>query len=136
MVCKGGLIKYYKNVDLKRNYASTTGFDRVNKNGDKTIAASQDEPGEVAERVVEITNPDGLHMRPAMQFVECANTFVSRISVYKNSQCVDGKSIMQMTMLAATQGTKLTISAEGSDAEQAAEALAKLLQEKTSEKTS
>ena len=67
-------------------------------------------------------------MRPAMQFVDCANGFTARISVCKGAQCVDGKSIMQMTMLAATKGTQLKISAIGADAEQAVVALAKLLE--------
>ena len=80
------------------------------------------------ERLVEIRNEEGLHMRPAMGYVDCANSFASRISVSKGAQCVDGKSIMQMTMLAATKGTQLKISAIGADAEEAAVALAKLLE--------
>jgi len=80
------------------------------------------------ERVVEIRNADGLHMRPAMQFVECANGYDCKVSVYKDSLCVDGKSIMQMTMLAATCGTKLRISAEGHDAAEAADRLAEILE--------
>lgn len=83
------------------------------------------------EREVEIRNPDGLHMRPAMQFVDCANGFNSRISIRKDSQCVDGKSIMQVTMLAAARGTKLKIIAEGNDAPQAIEILARLIQNET-----
>jgi phosphocarrier protein len=83
------------------------------------------------EREVEIRNPEGLHMRPAMQFVDCANGFSSRISIQKDSQCVDGKSIMQVTMLAATKGTKLKIIAEGEDAPEAMEALATLIQNET-----
>jgi len=77
---------------------------------------------------VEIRNPEGLHMRPAMQFVDCANGFHSQISIQKDSQRVDGKSIMQVTMLAATKGTKLKIIAEGEDASQAIEALATLIE--------
>jgi len=87
-----------------------------------------------AERVVEIVNDDGLHMRPAMLFVECANTFSSRVRICKDSQTVDGKSIMQITMLAATRGTKLKIVTEGRDAAQAAEALAAILQQSGSQK--
>ena len=85
------------------------------------------------ERIVEVCHADGLHMRPAMQFVDCANGFDSKISVYKEQQCVDGKSIMQMTMLAATKGTPLKIIAEGNDANEAVEALAKLIENKTSD---
>ena len=83
------------------------------------------------EREVEIRNPEGLHMRPAMQFVDFANGYSSRISIQKDSQRVDGKSIMQVTMLAAAKGTKLKIIAEGEDAPQAIEALAALIQNET-----
>ncbi|GAG84241.1 unnamed protein product, partial [marine sediment metagenome] len=68
--------------------------------------------------------------RPAMQFVDLASQFESQIQV-SNPECsVDGKSIMQMTMLAATKGTKLTIRAEGADADKAIEALQQLIEEK------
>lgn len=86
-----------------------------------------------AERIVQVRHEDGLHMRPAMQFVDCANGFGSKISVYKGEQCVDGKSIMQMTMLAATKGTPLRIVAEGADANEAVDSLSKMLENKTND---
>ncbi len=91
-----------------------------------TMAASQAK--NFAEKHVEIIHEEGLHMRPAMQLVDCANHFQSKISIHKAEQVVDGKSIMQLTMLAATKGTQLIIQAEGSDAEEAVEALAKVLE--------
>jgi phosphocarrier protein HPr len=84
----------------------------------------------ICETEVEIKNSDGLHMRPAMQFVDVANRFECDISVSNNENTVDGKSIMQMSMLAATCGTKLKIKAEGSDAQQAINALQKLVEER------
>jgi len=69
-------------------------------------------------------------MRPAMQFVDIANQFDSDITVSNNETEVDGKSIMQMSMLAATCGTKLKIKAEGSDAAKAIGALRELVEEK------
>lgn len=75
-----------------------------------------------------IKNADGLHMRPAMQFVDTANQFDCDITVCNEQTSVDGKSIMQMSMLAATYGTKLKIVAEGRGAKKAVEAL-KLLVE-------
>jgi len=84
----------------------------------------------ICEKEVTIGNADGLHMRPAMQFVDIANRFQSNIQVSNNENTVDGKSIMQMSMLAATVGTKLSISAEGSDAEDAIEALRELVEDK------
>jgi phosphocarrier protein HPr len=84
----------------------------------------------VCETQVEIKNAEGLHMRPAMQFVDVANRFECDISVSNEENSVDGKSIMQMSMLAATCGTKLKIKAEGPDAEQAILALRELVEQK------
>ena len=85
---------------------------------------------EVVEADLEIKNADGLHMRPAMQFVDIANQFESDITVSSGETTIDGKSIMQISMLAATCGTKLRITAEGPDARQAVEALQELVEEK------
>ncbi len=79
------------------------------------------------ETEVEIKNPDGLHMRPAMQFVDLANTFKSEVTVSNGDISIDAKSIMHMTMLAATFGTRLTIRAEGPDAQMAVESLHQLI---------
>jgi phosphocarrier protein len=84
----------------------------------------------VYETEVEIKNADGLHMRPAMQFVDIANQFDSDITVSNGETNVNGKSIMEMSMLAATCGTKLQIKAEGSDAQEVIIALQKLVEEK------
>ncbi|MBL7152353.1 MAG: HPr family phosphocarrier protein [Phycisphaerae bacterium] len=69
-------------------------------------------------------------MRPAMQFVDVANKFDCSVTVSSGETEVDGKSIMQMSMLAATVGTKLKIKAEGDDAEQLIDALRELVEEK------
>ena len=79
------------------------------------------------DRLVTIQNKLGLHARPAMQFVDVANQFQSGVKVWKGDQAVDGKSIMQMMMLAATAGTPLKIVAEGDDAQNALDALEKLV---------
>ena len=79
---------------------------------------------------VDIRNPEGLHMRPAMQFVDLANSFNADISVSHLDINADAKSIMQMTMLAATCGTRLTIKAVGADAAQAIRALKELVDRK------
>ena len=84
----------------------------------------------VCEMEVEIKNTDGLHMRPAMQFVDIANKYECDITVSNDETEVNGKSIMQMSMLAATCGTRLKIKAEGSDAQDAISALHKLVEEK------
>jgi phosphocarrier protein HPr len=86
---------------------------------------------EIAEQTVVIRNREGLHMRPAMYFVECASGFQSDIQVLKNKKAVNGKSIMEMSTLAATQGTELLIRAEGADAREAVKKLAALLESVT-----
>ncbi len=74
-----------------------------------------------------VVNRLGLHARPAMTFVDLASTFASEIKVCRDDTEVDGKSIMQVMMLAASQGSTLVIQAEGADAAKACEALKKLV---------
>jgi phosphocarrier protein HPr len=76
---------------------------------------------------VVIRNRLGMHARPAMTFVDLAGTFESKIQVQKAEKIVDGKSIMQMMVLAATQNTELEIHAQGSDAVLAIEKLKALV---------
>ena len=82
----------------------------------------------VCETSLKIKNTDGLHMRPAMQFVDLASQFKCDIQVRNADVEVDGKSIMQMSMLAATCGTRLTLKASGADAAEALEALRDLVE--------
>jgi len=85
----------------------------------------------IARREVIIRNKLGLHARPAMQFVELANRFASAVRVESHgqpAQQADGKSVMQMIILAAEQNARLTIHAEGDDAEEAARRLAELVE--------
>lgn len=74
-----------------------------------------------------IRNRLGLHARPAMEFVDVASCFTAAVTVTREDQTVDGKSIMQMMLLAATQGTTLEVLAEGDDADAAMAALADLV---------
>ncbi len=89
-----------------------------------------------ATQDVKICNRLGMHARPAMQFVELANQFRSNIVVHKGGEepeDADGKSVMSMIILAATEGTPLTITAEGDDADQAVTQLAQLVNDKFGE---
>lgn len=81
------------------------------------------------EREVKIVNKYGLHARPAMQFVELANRYGSKVEVSNGTLSVDAKSIMSVMRLAASKGTVLRVSADGSDAEEAATALVQLVTE-------
>lgn len=81
------------------------------------------------ERDATIVNQEGLHARPAAKIVRLASTFSSEIELLKDGLAVNGKSIMGVMMLAAECGSSITIRANGPDAEQAVEALAKLVAE-------
>ena len=82
---------------------------------------------QVARRQVEITNALGLHLRPADKFVRVAHRFQSEIRVFVDGQSINGKSILDLTTLAAECGTRLDLEARGPDAEAAIEALAELV---------
>jgi phosphocarrier protein len=81
------------------------------------------------EREVTIVNKYGLHARPAMQFVELANKYNSKIEVSNGTLAVDAKSIMSVMRLAATKGTVLKLTASGEDAEESVEALVALVEQ-------
>jgi len=81
-----------------------------------------------ASKKVVVENEQGLHARPADQFVRCAAKFESEIAITKDGQRIDGKSIFDVLTLAAVKGTELEIEAVGSDAESALEELVKLVQ--------
>jgi phosphocarrier protein HPr len=66
---------------------------------------------------VTVINRLGLHARPAAMFVKVCNKHRSEVWVEKDGEQVNGKSIMGLMMLAAGQGSKLQVTAEGSDAE-------------------
>ncbi|MBU0479323.1 HPr family phosphocarrier protein [bacterium] len=85
------------------------------------------------KKTVVIENTLGLHARPAALFVQLANKFQSEIFVEKKEQKVNGKSIMGIMTLAAGKGQKITITADGNDAEKAVKALEKLLKDKFGE---
>jgi phosphocarrier protein HPr len=85
------------------------------------------------ERIVQIENKNGLHARPAAEIVKCAAKFRSEITIVKDDLDVNGKSIMGVMMLAAEHGSSITLRAEGPDADQALDALAKLVHERFGE---
>jgi len=78
---------------------------------------------------VKIVNKYGLHARPAMQLVELANTYSSKIEISSNRLTVDAKSIMSVMRLAAAEGTVLKITADGSDAAAAVTTLSELIED-------
>ena len=80
-----------------------------------------------ARKRVQIVNTYGLHMRPSTRFVKLASSFASDIRVNFRGTLANGKSILEMTCLAAERGNELDIEARGPDAEAAIAALAELV---------
>lgn len=78
-------------------------------------------------RAVTVRNRLGLHARAAARFVHAANAFRSRVTVSRDGRTMDGKSILGILLLAASQGTALELGADGEDEAAALEALAALV---------
>lgn len=79
------------------------------------------------EKVVMISNPAGLHARPAALFVQTAGKFTSKVWITKNDKRVNAKSIMGLMSLAISSGTAIAIGAEGEDEELAVNELVDLV---------
>ena len=89
--------------------------------------------GDPLQQKVVVTNPQGFHMRPMAAFAQLASRFQSSVKVSREGQSVNGKSILDLMLLAAAQGTELTIEVAGSDAQAALDALVNLLKKPTEE---
>lgn len=87
----------------------------------------------ISEREVVIKNKQGLHARPAAIFVQIANKYESEITVTKDKDRVNGKSIMGILMLAAEEGSVVYIKAEGIDANKAITELETVLVNQTND---
>ena len=85
------------------------------------------------EETLTLRNRLGLHARAAAKFVHAAASFQSKVSITKDGDEVDGKSILGLLLLAAGKGTPLLVRAEGSDEEQAMASLRDLVERKFDE---
>jgi phosphocarrier protein len=85
------------------------------------------------ERTVTVMNKLGLHARAAAKLVTLANKFKCGIRIRKDGREVSGKSIMGVMMLAAGKGSRITLVAEGPDAESALEKLEALIADRFGE---
>ena len=81
------------------------------------------------EKKVKIVNKLGIHARPAQQFTAIARKFKSEITVEKDGNIANGKSILSLLMLVADYGSEIIIRAEGPDEQEAVEELAKLVED-------
>ena len=87
----------------------------------------------MAEVQVRVENPLGIHARPATKIIQTAGQFFSEVTLAVDGMRADAKSIMSVMMLAAVQGSVVTIRAEGSDEDAALAALVALFQRKFDE---
>lgn len=91
------------------------------------------EKNESISREMTVTNKLGIHARPAAMFVKTANRFKCSVSVEKDGETVNGKSIMGLMMLAAGPGSSIHVHVQGEDSVQAIEELEALLHRKFDE---
>jgi len=89
--------------------------------------------GEAVVRQLVVRTESGLHARPAAAFVKTANSFRAQITVTKDGDSVNGKSIMGLMTLAASNGTRLIIETKGDDAQAAADAIEELFEQNFNE---
>ena len=87
----------------------------------------------IKQGTLEIRNELGMHARAATKFVQTANRHKSEITVEKDGQVVNGKSIMGVLMLVASKGTRIKVKASGEDAAAALSALSTLVRDKFGE---
>lgn len=78
-------------------------------------------------KTVTIVNKLGLHARPSARVVQTASQFEADITLAKDGLEVNGKSIMGVMMLAAEAGSQVTITANGSDEEEAVRVLSEVI---------
>jgi phosphocarrier protein len=82
---------------------------------------------------VEIKNKLGIHARAAALLVQTVNKFSAQVHFSKDGQTADGRSIMGVLTLAATQGSKIQVEASGEEAEQAVRAIERLIDKRFNE---
>lgn len=87
------------------------------------------------EREAEIVNRLGLHARAAAKLVHTAGGYKSRVTVLKDGEEVDAKSILGILLLAASQGSQVTIRCEGEDEAEAMEAVTSLISNRFDEES-
>jgi phosphocarrier protein len=90
-------------------------------------------PMSCCKATAKIVNKRGLHARASAKLVECSSRFQSHITVSKDGQTVDGRSIMGLMLLAAPIGSEIEVSAAGEDSQEALTAILALVEAKFGE---
>ena len=83
---------------------------------------------DTSRRLAVLSHPNGLHLTPIQQVVRAASGFSADVSVQFNDKAADAKSAMELMLLGATQGANLAIEGTGPDADDAVEAVARVLE--------
>ena len=86
------------------------------------------------EKQVTVTNPLGVHARPAAMIVQTASKFTAEVWLIKEGRAVNGKSMLGVMTLAAEMGSVITIRADGPDEAKAIEAIARVFEIRFGEK--
>jgi phosphocarrier protein HPr len=87
------------------------------------------------ERETEIVNRLGLHARAAAKLVHTAGAYESRVTVAKDGEEVDAKSILGVLLLAASQGTTVIVRCDGQDEQAAMQAVTELIENRFDEES-
>ena len=85
------------------------------------------EPSDAVIRILKIVNKKGMHARAAAKFMQAVERFDAQVQVTRGGETVDGSSILDLLMLAAGQGTYITVEATGKEASAVADELEKLV---------
>jgi phosphotransferase system HPr (HPr) family protein len=83
--------------------------------------------GQNLQRKVVIRNPVGFHMRPQQAFAQLAQQFQCSVTLVKDGRRVNGKSPFELLLMSVPEGSELVLETNGSDAQEALDALAELL---------
>ncbi len=97
-----------------------------------TAISRNDSVSKVIKRI-EIKNKLGLHARAAALLVQTVNKFSAQVSLSKDGQTIDARSIMGVLTLAAAQGSKIQVEATGEDAERTVKAIERLVDNRFNE---
>ena len=92
-----------------------------------STTGSKDGSATVVSRDVVVKNRQGIHARPSAAFVKLAAQFRCEVTLEKDGESINGKSIMGLLMLAAGPGSRIRIVCDGTDAAHAADQLADLV---------
>ena len=100
----------------------------INPVGEKSLMVPQ-----TTKQLVTVLNENGLHARPATLIAKTASEFASDITLERNGQVVNAKSVISILILAASKGTTLTLRACGEDRESAVAAVSELFRQRFNE---